>query len=76
MARATIYKELDEVSAPESLPEIGVHSGDRGVVVEVFDRPTRAVMVEYADLEGQTKATVLYSWNLERVFEVVPERSS
>lgn len=76
MARATVYKELDEVYAPEPLPEIGVRSGDRGVVVEVFDLPTRAVMVEYADSEGQTKATVLYSCNLERVFEVIPERSS
>jgi hypothetical protein len=76
MARTTVYKELDEVYAPEALPEIEVHSGDRGVVVEVFDHPTRAVMVEYADSEGQTKATVLYSLNLEHVFEVVPERSS
>lgn len=76
MARATAYKELDEVYAPEALPEIEVRHGDRGVVVEVFDRPTRAVMVEYTDSEGQTKATVFYSSNLERVFEVVPERSS
>ncbi len=76
MARAVIYKELDEVYAPKPLPEIGVRSGDRGVVVEVFDQPTRALMVEYADLEGQTKALVLYSWNLERVVEVVAERSS
>ena len=76
MARATIYKELDEVHAPGSLPEVEVRSGDRGVVVEVFEHPASAVIVEYADVEGQTKATVLYSPDLGQILEVIPERSS
>lgn len=75
MARATIYKELDEVHAPGSLPEVEVRSGDRGVVVEVFEHPARAVMVEYADVEGQTKATVLYSPDLTKIFAVHPEET-
>jgi hypothetical protein len=75
MAR-TAYRELDEVRAPGSLPEAGVRTGDRGVVVEVFEHPSPAVMVEYADEEGQTKVLVLYSPGLEQVFEVAPERDS
>lgn len=74
MARATTYKELDEVYAPESLPEVGVKAGDRGVVVMEYDRPEAAVEVEYVDEEGRTRALVVYSPDLQKVFGVHPEK--
>lgn len=53
--RSLERKELDEIGAPEGIEEAGVNAGDRGVVLEVFERPSPALLVEYADAEGQTK---------------------
>lgn len=68
------YEELDEVDAPEAIEEAGVEAGDPGVVVEVFERPRPALLVEYADPEGRTKALVTYSPGLRRVLDVLPAR--
>ena len=73
MTRTATHKELDEVKAPADVEEAGVHAGDRGVVVEVFERPEPAVLVEFADEEGQTKALVAYSPDLMHLLEVIPE---
>lgn len=78
MVSVKTYEELDEVRAPENLPEVGVGVGDRGVVLEVFPgRPAEnvppALLVEYADRNGQTKALVTYSTDLGRTFGVYPE---
>ena len=73
MARVTTYKELDEVYAPESLPEVGVKAGDRGVVVLVHERPRPAVEVEYAYKNGIPKAFVVYTPDLGTLFAVYPE---
>jgi hypothetical protein len=75
MSGITIYKELDEVRAPGDLPEVEVNAGDRGVVVEAFEHPRPAVMVEYADSEGRTKALVTYSPDLDQIINVIPETS-
>lgn len=75
MSGITICKELDEVRAPENLPGVEVGAGDRGVVVDAFERPRPAVMVEYADSEGRTKALVTYSPDLEQTINVIPETS-
>lgn len=74
MARAKTYKELDEVRAPEPLPEVGVRAGDRGVVVMEYERPEPAIEVEYADSEGQSRAFVIYSPDLQKVFNTHPEK--
>ena len=73
MGGTKTYGEYEEVRAPEDLVEVGVKAGDRGVVVELFERPRAAVLVEYADLEGQTKALVFYAPDLSRVYDVIPE---
>ncbi len=73
MTRTVTHKELEEIQAPADLFEVGVAAGDRGVVVEVFEHPEAAVLVEYADDEGRTKALVAYSPDLERLLEVIPE---
>ena len=75
---AKTYEELDEIRAPEDLPEVRVDAGDRGVVLEIFPgRPAEnvppALLVEYADREGQTKALVTYSTDLRQTFGVYPE---
>lgn len=74
MARATTYKELDEVRAPGPLPEVGIKTGDRGVVVMEYERPKPAIEVEYADEEGVPKAFVVYSSDLAKVLAVHPEK--
>jgi hypothetical protein len=73
MSRATTYKELDEVRAPEALPEVGIRAGDRGVVVMEYERPEPAIEVEYADEEGVPKAFVVYTPDLTETFAVHSE---
>jgi hypothetical protein len=68
---AAVYEDLAEVEAPEGIEEAGVEAGDPGVVVEVFERPRPALLVEYADPEGRTKALVTYSPDLGRVLDVL-----
>ncbi len=63
--------ELDEVRAPRAVGRAGVEAGDRGVVVQVFERPSPALLVEYADLQGQTKALATYSSDLEQILDVL-----
>ncbi|HET9530878.1 MAG TPA: DUF4926 domain-containing protein [Blastocatellia bacterium] len=43
---------LDLVELLEDLPEHGVKKGDRGAVVEVFDHPEEAYMIEFVDETG------------------------
>jgi hypothetical protein len=43
---------LDVVELLEDLPEYGVKRGERGAVVEVFDNPEEAYMVEFVDETG------------------------
>ena len=71
MSRTTTYGYLEAVTAPADLEGTGVKTGARGTVVEVFELPEPAVMVEYADEEGRTKALVIYSPDLTRLLEVV-----
>jgi hypothetical protein len=75
MARAATYKELDEVRAPESLPELGISAGDRGVIAMAYEKPHPAVEVEYADENGVPKAFVVYSPDLAKIFAVHPEKT-
>jgi hypothetical protein len=70
----TTYEELDEVGAPEAIEVAGVEAGELGVVVEVFERPRPALLVEYADPEGRTKALITYSADLGRILDVLPTR--
>ncbi len=72
--RGSVHKELDEIRAPEGIEDAGVRAGDRGVVIEVFERPSPALLVEYADLIGQTKALVTYSMDLETILDVFVDR--
>ncbi|MDP9477396.1 MAG: DUF4926 domain-containing protein [Actinomycetota bacterium] len=73
MSRTTAYTDLDQVRAPADIEQVAVRAGDAGVVVQTFERPKPAVMVEYADDEGQTKALVVYSPDLSRLLQVLPE---
>jgi hypothetical protein len=44
--------ELDIVELTEDLPEYGLQRGARGTVVEVFDEPEEAYMLEFVDASG------------------------
>ena len=44
--------ELDIVELTEDLPEFGIRRGERGTVVEVFDRPEEAYILEFVDESG------------------------
>lgn len=43
---------LDVVELLEDLPEYGVKRGEKGTVVEVFDEPEEAYMIEFGDESG------------------------
>ncbi|MEP7340898.1 MAG: DUF4926 domain-containing protein [Acidobacteriota bacterium] len=45
-------QELETVVLTEDLPEYGVKQGEKGVVVEVFDVPEEAYMLEFVDESG------------------------
>ena len=72
--RGRAYKDLDEIKAPEDIEEARVKAGDRGVVIEVFERPSLALLVEYGDFEGRTKALVTYSADLENILDILVDR--
>ncbi|HMF55965.1 MAG TPA: DUF4926 domain-containing protein [Pyrinomonadaceae bacterium] len=44
--------ELDIVELTEDLPEYGLHRGAQGTVVEVFDSPEEAYMIEFLEDSG------------------------
>lgn len=46
--------KLDIVELTEDLPEYGLQRGARGTVVEVFDEPEEAYMLEFVDDSGTT----------------------
>lgn len=46
--------ELEVVELTEDLPEYGVRRGARGTVVEVFDKPEEAYMIEFLENAGET----------------------
>lgn len=66
-----VYELLDEIEAPEYIEEADVQAGDRGIVVEIFERPRPALLVEYADPAGRTKALVTYSPDLGQILDVL-----
>ncbi len=43
---------LDIIEVTEDLPEFGVKRGERGTVVEVFDKPDEAYILEFVDKSG------------------------
>lgn len=45
--------ELDVVELTEDLPEYGVRRGARGTVVEVFEKPEEAYMIEFLENDGE-----------------------
>lgn len=65
---------LDDVVAPEDVEEASVKAGDRGVVIEKFEHPAPALLVEFADPIGQTKALVTYSADLEKILDIFVDR--
>lgn len=52
--------ELDVVELTEDLPEYGLKRGERGTVVEVFDDPDEAYMVEIVDESGTS--SIIADW--------------
>src|SRR5215212_7500893 len=46
--------ELDIVELTEDLPEFGLSKGERGTVVEVFDNPEEAYVLEFVDESGES----------------------
>ena len=53
MIELTKAHELDVVELTEDLPEYGVRQGARGTVVEVFDKPEEAYMIEFLENAGE-----------------------
>ncbi len=51
-------KILDVIHTRDAIPEHGLPAGAVGTVLEVFDKPTRAYEVEFANEDGETIAMV------------------
>lgn len=51
--------ELDVVELTEDLPEYGLHRGEQGTVVAIFDSPEEAYVVEFLEDSGAS-STLAY----------------
>lgn len=59
---------LDVVEMLEDLPEYGIKRGEKGAVVEVFDEPEEAYIVEFVDESG--KSRIAYWVNPDQIITV------
>lgn len=55
---ASSFRLLDPVILAGDRPADGLREGQRGTVVEVFDRPHAAYEVEFTDEDGYTVAVI------------------
>ncbi|HEY0324218.1 MAG TPA: DUF4926 domain-containing protein [Pyrinomonadaceae bacterium] len=63
--------ELDVVELTEDLPEYGLRQGAQGTVVEVFETPEEAYMVEFLEDEGAS--STLADWvRPNQIINVLP----
>ena len=53
-------KELEIIELTADVPEYGLVRGTRGTVVEVFETPVEAYMVEFVDESGQS--SIIADW--------------
>ena len=58
--------ELDIVELTEDLPEFGLKRGARGTVVEVFDAPEEAYVLEFISESGES-STLAYGIRPEQI---------
>ncbi len=62
-------KELDVVKIKKDYPVYGISKGDRGTILEVFDKPEKAYLVEFAEDGGEAICMeVFYPDELELVW--------
>jgi len=62
--------ELDIVELTEDLPEFGLRRGERGTVVEAFDDPEEAYMLEFI-YESGASSTLAYGVKPEQIKTIV-----
>ena len=74
MTETATTKLLDMVELLEDLPEYGVKSGERGVVVEVFDAPEEGYILEFVDPSG-TSSRLAYWVKPEQIKWVTPTKA-
>jgi hypothetical protein len=63
--------ELDIIELTEDLPEFGLHRGERGTVVEVFDNPEEAYMIEFIYDSGNS-SKLAYGVKPDQIINVGP----
>jgi hypothetical protein len=63
--------ELNIVELTEDLPEFGLHRGEQGTVVHVFDDPEEAYILEFIYESGAT-STLAYGVKPEQIKTVIP----
>ena len=63
--------ELDIVELIEDLPEFGLRRGERGTVVEVFDNPEEAYVLEFIYESGKS-STLAYGVKPEQIKTIIP----
>lgn len=72
MAETGLY--LSVVALVRDFPELDLHAGEEGTVVEVLD-PGR-VLVEFSDEAGETYALEAFAIDDVRATRTVPEKAS
>lgn len=50
---------LDVVALKRAFPKYGLPAGSEGTVVEIFENPSHAYLLEFADADGETQAMVV-----------------
>ena len=63
--------ELDIVELAEDLPEFDLRRGERGTVVEVFDKPEEAYIVEFIYDSGAS-SKLAYGVRPDQIINVDP----
>jgi len=63
--------ELDIVELTEDLPEFDLRRGERGTVVEVFDKPEEAYIVEFIYDSGAS-SKLAYGVRPDQIINVEP----
>jgi hypothetical protein len=58
-----IFKEFDSVKVKKDYPEYKLKKGDIGTVLECFQKPDEAYLIEFSDSDGEATCTEFFKPN-------------
>lgn len=57
------YKVNDTIVLIEDIPKYNLYIGELGVIIMEFDTPNKAYEIEFVNIDGSIKATVVLDTN-------------